>query len=1074
MKPQFLVAALWVTVQSQGASVDIKHSELGEYFIKKQIKELESNLQLDMENLPASVTEIIEPTCAKHWIYCHKGVNFTQKLTLLPGKQIDGDKVNHQGLNVSLILKRQVLRRTRNTMFHPVTISRTQQYATIESTTEGWNFGAQLSGSFMQALGEGILGTGGLSISASHSRFTSTGTQVSVADSSTFNCPSNFVCWSESWVPYVKISGPCKGQAWIDCGGEQETCSTVFLKSACSQFHHWKAKVCPGPSTCEIMTPVMEGDRPWVTEVYFEDPIMELHPKPIISGYQSGYYLLSSADYRYDPLRTNGKYWTPREDWHDNRAWPTLDEEIAKFNHSVPKIVTFADECYWLDTLENYCPWNGRPAHYYFTKGVPYTKPTAPDPSTQDIVDFLQLENGMTDTQVMAQYLKLFNREHGLPLDQPDFNARNQWQQTPLIWGVIQGHEIMVQLLLGNPKVELFVKDFSSRTALSWAAGGGYLVLVKHMLAIDGSDLNFADDKGRTALWWAVHNRHETVMQQLLSRPDMDVAIQDDSGHTALWWAVHGGKARYVEAFVAVSNKVPSEPRDYWSKPLVTAAERGFVDIVRLIIKQHNVQVNYKDDMRQTPLSAAAKNGHNKVVNVLLKHEFIDANTLDYHRHAPLHYSVKRDNVEMTRWLLALDSIDVNIRDYEDSTALLSASKNGNLDLVNLLLDKNADPNLQNNHNLVPIAAAAGKGHFSVVKKLAHLKNINLNHRVQSEQSTTMLLFAVKNNNLDLLRILIKNNADANVHDDYLTTPLMLAAQTNNTNAFKLLLNKTSDINSRNYQGRTVLSFLAENGNHELIQFVTNERNPDPNIHDQDYKTPVAWAAEKKHFEALRLILDMDAILVNTQDRAGRTPLSYLAENGWHDMIKLLISRFPSANLQDKGGKTPLMWAIEKNHLEAARLILDIHFINVNLKDRRNWTALAYAAKVGNPDIVSLVLAKDPDPNIQDEDQRTALQWAAERGHFEALKLIARSPRTALNHRDISDRSALAYAVLTGNTAMVKLLLDTGLVDPVYRGGSPDFSGPLPLAQLHDHSHIAEMLLNATNKNGTKWFEPGS
>ncbi|PHH69203.1 hypothetical protein CDD82_7938 [Ophiocordyceps australis] len=1030
---QLLVTAgLWATAgQCHIPSVDIKHSQLGEYLIRRQIKTLEKNLFLDMEHLPGSYMSVTEAICGGLWIMCPAGITFSHKKTLLPGKQANGTGGTHQGLNVSLSISRQPLRRARNTQSGPVSISRQQQTVTIASTSEGWNFGAQLSGSVLKGIQPSLLGAPGVSISASYSRYSSSGSQMSVADGSSFSCPPLFDCWSEAWVPYVTISGPCKVQAWHECGNKRETCSSYFTRLACEQFHHWKAKVCPLPETCNITTPVMEGDRPWVTEVYFEEPLLEFHPKPVISGYHAGYYLLSSGDYRYDPVRTSNRYWTPKDDWHDNRAWPSLDDEIAKFNHSVPRITSHIDGCYRLDTMEWYCPWTAGDKHYWATKGVPYAKPTAPDPSTQDIADFLQLENGLTDSQVMREYLKLFNREHGLDMAQTDFNARNKWQQTPLIWGVVQGHEIMAMLLLGNLGVNVTATDLHNRTALSWAAAGGYVTLIRHITVVDGSDINFADDKGRTPLSWAVQKGHDDVIQLLLRTDDVDVTVRDKRSLAPLWWAAYKGNLAAVKGLAALSNTSSTVAQeDYWSGPLYVAAEKGHAAIVSYLAKLPWLDINLPNNDTETALILAVQNGHADVVKELLMHPDIDVNKSDRYGNTPLAYAVDQLDMAIAMLLLSAPEINPNRYDRRFSIApLLRAIRLSSEDMTKLLLATGkVDVNIHDYNGKTPVVYAIEKGFVKVARWLLDTPGINVDFA--DNYGRTPLAYAAKHNQVAIARMLLDRGADPTIEDAYQVIPLERAAENDSEGIIKLLLGQ-EDVNVDHWDAyRTTLLGRAVKKNDTEFIAILLSKNADPNLQDQYNQTPFTLAALMNQTHALKLLLAVDRIDINHRDQLDRTALSYLAEHGNTEILRLLMARHADPNIPDAYVKTPLVWAAEMNHVDAVLILLTAHNINVNHQDSLLRTALSYAAELGNADMIRLLLTRDADPNIEDQFQKAPLNWAAYMDHYAAVKMLIRAPYIDPNHRDQRDSSALAYAVENENVAMVRLLVDTGIVDP--------------------------------------------
>lgn len=118
--------------------------------------------------------------------------------------------------------------------------------------------------------------------------------------------------------------------------------------------------------------------------------------------------------------------------------------------------------------------------------------------------------------------------------------------------------------------------------------------------------------------------------------------------------------------------------------------------------------------------------------------------------------------------------------------------------------------------------------------------------------------------------------------------------------------------------------------------------------------------------EGLELILKDRS--VNTMNINGLTLVHYAICKKKIDIVKILAKRKPDLNMRayyDIGYYTPLMSAVKLGDLDFVHFLLDNH-VQVNLRDKREQTALHFAYQNGNKEIISLLLEHGADENIRD------------------------------------------------------------------------------------------------------------
>ncbi|CAE7236447.1 ankrd29 [Symbiodinium sp. CCMP2592] len=152
---------------------------------------------------------------------------------------------------------------------------------------------------------------------------------------------------------------------------------------------------------------------------------------------------------------------------------------------------------------------------------------------------------------------------------------------------------------------------------------------------------------------------------------------------------------------------------------------------------------------------------------------------------------------------------------------------------------------------------------------------------------------------------------------------------------------------------------------------------------------------------------------------------------------------------RDEKGLTALMWAARKADVEIVKAIL-LAGANVNLQSHYGKTALMFAAQYNEPEVVEAVLKHKPELNLQNKDGWTALIFAARFGKPEALEAILRR-KPDLDLQERTGATALFRAVENkdSSAAMVKALLRAGAAVDV-----ANFAGRTPLMQAAEWARV--------------------
>ncbi|KAJ5670455.1 uncharacterized protein N7477_005818 [Penicillium maclennaniae] len=205
---------------------------------------------------------------------------------------------------------------------------------------------------------------------------------------------------------------------------------------------------------------------------------------------------------------------------------------------------------------------------------------------------------------------------------QVDPDTRDIMQRTPLSHASVSGEPAAVSLLLATGKVDPESKCCMGRTPLSWAALSGCPDTFRVLLETGRVDLNSVDEEGRTPLSLAVGGLYYTNKNktngwaQALSDIRHLLRGRTDLGYppNAEPWqrGPRGAPAKHdpldvIEQLLACDEVTVDAPDNRGQTPLMWAAQRRQVEMVRLLMATGKVNPIRRDDDGWTPETHAEK-----------------------------------------------------------------------------------------------------------------------------------------------------------------------------------------------------------------------------------------------------------------------------------------------------------------------------------------------------------------------------------------------------------------------------------------------------------------------------------
>jgi ankyrin repeat protein len=193
---------------------------------------------------------------------------------------------------------------------------------------------------------------------------------------------------------------------------------------------------------------------------------------------------------------------------------------------------------------------------------------------------------------------------------------------------------------------------------------------------------------------------------------------------------------------------------------------------------------------------------------------------------------------------------------------------------------------------------------------------------------------------------------------------------------------------------------------------------------DKDGLCSLSWASKKGHEQSVKLLLDSHAD-VNSKDKRGQTALHWTAKRGHVKVVQTLSERGAVVDERDNDGQSALWWARKRNHETVIHLFIQLgaclgdlwwgdsveewqHLLD---NDIEIGGLLAASSTTGYAPIFRHILQRtDINMDARGRKNQTALLWAADEGHEEAVQLLSEDGRSDIKARDSNRQTALLCA----------------------------------------------------------------
>ncbi|XP_048252493.1 serine/threonine-protein phosphatase 6 regulatory ankyrin repeat subunit A-like isoform X3 [Haliotis rufescens] len=563
-------------------------------------------------------------------------------------------------------------------------------------------------------------------------------------------------------------------------------------------------------------------------------------------------------------------------------------------------------------------------------------------------------------------------------LTRVDLNTRGRNAWTPVMVAARFGKLDPFNLLVSK-QVDLRPTDDHGNNMLHLACQGGNRFIIEHLLPL--FDINSRGQDGRTAVMYAAVNGLKSVFDLLVSNK-ADVLLKDDYNNSVFHLACLGGNSSIVEQLFP------------------------------------NVDLNSVDDNGRTAIMKAACARNKSVFNFLVSKNS-DVKVIDDYRDSVLHFACNGGDKTIVECIL--QRLDINTRGRNGCTPVMIAGRFGNRHLFNLLVSKEADLTMTDDHGNNILHLACQGGNRFIIEHMLRLCDINS----CGQDGKTAVMYAAVNGRRRAFDLLVSNGADISLKDDYKNTVFNLACIGGNMSIMECLLPEY-EINSRAHIERTAIMEVALAGKIHVFDFLVS-KDADLKLIDAYTDTVLHCACQGGNtaiVEYLREILD-----INEKGQNGLTPVMHAARAGQKNVFNLLVSQQDELNLLDHTRNNLLHLACQGgNHFIIKYLLQKF---DVNGPGQDGWTPIMMAALSGKMDAYDLLASNGSIPSLTTPQNDNVLHAASQGGNKAIVRKVI--DIFDINTRGRNGSTPLMRAVIGGHISVLKFLMsrsaDDTLVD---------------------------------------------
>lgn len=379
-----------------------------------------------------------------------------------------------------------------------------------------------------------------------------------------------------------------------------------------------------------------------------------------------------------------------------------------------------------------------------------------------------------------------------------NLNSKGEYEQTAFNEAVSSNSLNAIKLLIENgSKIdESDVINAHSKESLK--------IILNSKARINGLSKN--DEEIITTIFNDDKNKFETILN---SRNNID--FKDKNNKTSLMYASICSSFNIINLLIEKNVDI-NEKNNYGDTALIFAVQNNLLDVVNLLLK-NGADVNTKENGNWTPLMYATSK---EITESLIK----NGAKLEYDNESALMIATIKNEKDVAKVLIE-NGANVNYKTKYGQTPLMYASSKNAKEILELLIKNGADINAINSLNRTALIEAVINNSKEAVEILIKNKS-NLDYVPDGILWGSALTEASKINAKEIAQLLIDAGANIEIKDYFEMTPLMVAVKNNSQDVIKILLKNEANIYAKSFN-KNVIEFSNEENKKEIEKLFTNK-----------------------------------------------------------------------------------------------------------------------------------------------------------------------------------------------------------------------------------------------------------